>query len=95
MFCIKFQVLLKVLAFFLVEIQLFSAQKQLSFRRRIFDAYVGSQDCQRLSDFASKAKISSQRNNQGRTGYLKGARAIWLNGGPDSPPPPPPPAQKN
>jgi hypothetical protein len=34
MFCIKFQ----VLAFFLVEIQLFSAQKQMSFRRRIFDA---------------------------------------------------------
>jgi hypothetical protein len=38
MFCIKFQVLLKVFSFFLVEIQLLSAQKQMSFRRRIFDA---------------------------------------------------------
>ena len=36
MFCITFQVLLKVFTFFLVEIQLFSAQKQMSFRRRIF-----------------------------------------------------------
>jgi hypothetical protein len=39
-FCIKFKYCWKFLAFLLVEIQLFSAQKQMSFRRRTYMPYV-------------------------------------------------------